>query len=123
MAYPKELNKKYKAEKAAGTTTAKSFNEWNALKAAEPTLDEALTIAFAALETVDKALDVAKVNKAARAEAIFVEAKNKDALIRKEVLASFQKAIEDGGAGLTIAGSNTYFHNLKEKYGLIVHKS
>ncbi len=126
MAYPKALNEKYKAEKAAGTTTASSFKEWNSAQQAVD-VDKELELAFAALEAIEQAQvavdKVIKVSKSTLAEAIFVEAKNKGELVRKDILASFQKAIEDGGAGLSIKGSNTYLHNLKEKYGLVVHKS
>ncbi len=146
MAYPKVLNEQYKAEKAAGTTTAKSFPEWNELRLAAiklpiapelsiipenidqiklPTIDETLAIAFAALEVVEKAKVVveAKIIKSKIAEVIFVEAVNAGPLVRKEVVAKFMKAISEGGAGLSIKGANTYFHNLKAKYGLVVAKT
>jgi hypothetical protein len=93
-----------------------------------PTIDETIALAAAALEAVDAAkivVDAAgKVSKASLAEAIFKEALDTDVgLVRKSVLALFVTDIDKGGAGLSVKGANTYYHNLKAKFGLVEHKA
>jgi hypothetical protein len=127
MAYPTELNNQYKAEKAAGTTTAKSFPEWNKLRLAaleiqdvviqEQTLAEAIQIAEQALEVAETATTTAK-SKAAICleiyEAQAAAATPEHPLVRKNLIKAFKEI-----AYISEKGASTYLQNIKRKKGLI----
>lgn len=128
--------KLYNAEVEAGTTEL-SFNEYKVaylaaqeakaaeelsgsagiLGVVEQTTEEVLAIVEGAIVATEVALEVVKVNKVSIALDIFNEELAKGELVRKNVLARF---IEE--AGLSKAGSNTYYQNFRTKAGLVHHK-
>jgi hypothetical protein len=148
----KTLKAIYKSEKEAGLTAIKSFKDWHAAyqlshieaDAADapdtivdpapvfavpanidqiklPTVDEALLIAEQALQIAEVA--EVKIAKSVLAAQIFEAALKTGPLVRANVIKQFMTKIVDGGAELSKAGANTYYHNLKAKHGLVVSKT
>lgn len=143
MAYPKHLNEQYKAEKAAGTTTATSFREWNkyrlgmleidasvddkvdeALQQAGPaSLEEVTNIVEKSIEQLEELKEAVQVSvvlsKAALALQIYNEAEANAAaagieISRKDIIKRFMVEAE-----LSKAGAQTYYQNIRRKKGLI----
>lgn len=133
----------------AGLTFAKWRQEMKAKAEAEnvpvvigamPTMASPAPVVDTAevLEKVDEAIataTAAKVvatadtgeKKASYARAIFIEELEKQAktgvvMVRKDVLKRFQMPISEGGASCTEKGANTYYQNLRKKYGLVAAK-
>jgi hypothetical protein len=128
MAYPQALNIQYKAEKAAGTTTAKSFPEWNALRlqaveeapvpevAPIDTIDATLSIVEQALAVVEQTAKITKADLARQvydAEVAAFDAANTP-VVRKTIIDKFKAIV-----GLTNAGAATYYQNIRREHGLI----
>ena len=139
----------YDAAKAAGETTA-TFAVWRAeqKKLASDTGVETTTLPLvtdtpesgevitpaAVLAKVDDAIDTVQtaqaaavtntgVSKSKLAQAIFAEELAKQTstgvpMVRKDVIARFIAE-----AGLSKAGANTYYQNIRDKNGLVQHKA
>lgn len=141
MAYPKHLNEQYKAEKAAGTTTATSFKEWNthrlatlemnapdkvdeAIQQTGPvSLEEVTNIVEQSIEQLEETKEMVqeavKLSKSELARRIYSEveaasAANNTEISRKEVIKRFMEE-----AGLSKPGAQTYYQNIRRSKGLI----
>lgn len=75
-------------------------------------------LAAAQTQLVETVEVVAKVTKADTGRTIFNEELATGTLVRKNVIDRLMKE-----AGLTKAGAATYFQNMKNKAGLVVHKA
>jgi len=126
MAYPTKFNNQYKAEKKAGTTTAKSFPEWyenyKLCMAAPITVnDEVVEEETPTPEVVETPVILEK--KAAKARRIYDEMDaetilTNTALIRKNIIDRFMAELP-----ISKVGASTYLQNIKLKRGLVTPKS
>lgn len=141
----KALKVQFKADKEAGATVYKTFKAYQAAylltngeapidviapakavvpenidQVKLPTIAETLAIVAQALEITETAQVVAevKIAKSVIAAEIFAKAVVAGPLVRADVIKAFMAE-----AGLSKNGANTYYHNLKSKAGLVVHKT
>lgn len=152
MAYPTKLNDQYKAEKAAGLTTAPSFTAWMRAKVVEepsetPILDELVNTftnhptseeieaeinskpltdeevqAIVAALTPPAVVVVGEVSKAAHARAIYNEM---DAAAKVGNFQLVRKNIINRFVNelpISKVGASTYLQNIKKSKGLIQSK-
>ena len=151
MAYPKELNNQYKAEKAAGTTTATSFPKWMEMRSApsstalaviegegivksvEGELMEKEVVGTAlvpvnmpivdVLAIVEQATEAVKQFKSSadHARHIFEEEYNKAGKTNPTRKTVVARFMAE--VGLTKKGAATYIQNCKRAFGLITPKA
>lgn len=117
----KALQQQFKQDKLEGTTLSTKFAEW-IKEQPDERLEEIQSREI--IDQIDETIKVnrvvinqeVKVTKSSLAKVIFEE-EMKVGLVRKTVLGRFMNE-----AGLTVAGANTYYNNLRDKHGLVNHK-
>jgi len=120
----KALHEQFKQDKLEGTTLCTKISDWIVEQPIERIEEINLRTTTNTIKQIDNQIKTnnivinqeVKITKSSIAKNIFEE-ELVVGLVRKTVLSRFMSE-----AGLTAAGANTYYNNLRDKHGLVNHK-